>query len=436
MYPIVAISTPIGVGAIAIVRLSGEGCLAMALRHFSAAALGQDGPRPNYMYLGRFAGEGYSEQCFLVYFAAPRSYTGEEMVELQVHGGVAVASLVLQTLYAEGASPAQNGQFTRRAFLNGKVTLSQAEGIHNVIAAGGRRALTAAYSLVGGALGARIAPMMQRLQTLLATLEAALDYPDEMVDEVQGSFAPTVQDLVQDLQALAATAHDGKMARDGITVAIVGPPNAGKSSLLNCILHEERAIVTPIAGTTRDTICESVLVGGVRLNLLDTAGLRDSHDVVEQMGIQRALQSARNADAVVYVVDATTGEGADAELLQHLSGAVYVVYNKADLAPVPEGCRAVCATTGQGVDRLLADIAALALAVPTDGGVLVEERHVAAVQRALTHLNSALAHYDEVPLDCTLLDVRAAYVALGEVDGATATDQLLDSIFANFCVGK
>ena len=435
MYPIAAISTAIGVGAIAIVRLSGEGCLAMARRHFRCASCAEQ-PTPNYMYLGHFEGQGYRELCFLVYFAAPRSYTGEDMVELQVHGGIAVAQLVLNTLYADGARPAQNGEFTRRAYLNGKMTLSQAEGIHDVIAATSAHQLNAAYSLVNGSLGARITPLMARLQMLLTTIEAALDYPDEMADQIDNEFSPTVRALVRDLTVLANTAHDGKMARDGITVAIVGRPNAGKSSLLNCILHEERAIVTPIAGTTRDTICESVLVGGVKLNLLDTAGLRDSADPVEQMGVERALRSAQNADALVYVIDATTGEAADADLLQQVTGKVFVVYNKADLAPVPTGCRGVCAVTGEGVDRLLADIAAIALSIPTDGGVLVQQRHVAAVGVALRHLQNALAHYDDVPLDCTALDIRAAYAALGEIDGATAGDNILDGIFANFCVGK
>lgn len=435
MQIIAAISTPIGVGAIAIVRMSGEGCLALAQKHFSAKSL-VDAPTPNHLYLGHFASDGFAEQCFLVYFATPHSYTGEEMVELQIHGGVAVARLVLDALLSDGARLAHAGEFTRRAFLNGKISLSQAEGIAGVIAAQSKSAVNMSYQLLQGSVRARIAPILQQLQLLLATLEASFDYPDEMEGQVQMQFDKIVHDTLDELQALAATAHNGKMAKDGISVAIVGRPNAGKSSLLNCILHEERAIVTPIAGTTRDTICESVLVDGVRLNLLDTAGLRETQDEVERMGVFRAKEAAQKADAVIYLLDSTRQDRPDEDFVSTLTGKLFVVYNKADIGNVPQDQTGICAKTGDGVDALLQTIASMAQGISTEGGVLCEQRHIHAVDTASQHLQQALRSYGQVPLDCTALSIRAAYLALGEVDGGTATEEVLDSVFSRFCVGK
>jgi len=437
MQTIVAISTAIGVGAIGIVRLSGEDSLSYALRRFSCRSMPET-PQPNHMYLGRFAGDGFGEQCMMVYFKAPHSYTGEDLVEFQVHGGVAVTDFVLRTLLADGARLAKAGEFTRRAFLNGKVTLSQAEGILGVINAESKAEINLCYGMLEGSLGARLAPTLEGLATLIATLEAGLDYPDEMQEEIDNDFAPALADIRASLRALADSAEEGKMVRHGISVALVGTPNAGKSSLLNCILREERAIVTPIAGTTRDTLCESVTFEGVRLNLLDTAGLRDTADVVEQMGVERAYSAADRADAVVYLLDAIRGETPDAALLKRFEGKhLFVVYNKTDVAKAPtEAYPSVSAKTGAGVDALLKDIAGLCRVDRAYGGLLTEDRHIEAVSRALRHVEAADKAFVDMPLDCVLVDLRQAYQALGEVDGATATDDVLDRIFSSFCVGK
>lgn len=437
MQTIAAISTPVGVGAISIVRMSGPQSLSFALRRFHAKALA-DGVQPNRMYLGRFAGDAFDEQCMMVYFAAPASYTGEDIVEFQLHGGVTVTDLVLRTLLSDGARPAEPGEFTKRAFLNGKLTLSQAEGIAAVIHAAGRASLNAAYHMMAGSLAERLRPTMDALQTLVATLSAALDYPDEMEDTVERDFAPTIEGIEADLATLAATAADGKLVRDGISIALIGTPNAGKSSLLNCILKEDRAIVTDIAGTTRDTLCESVSIDGVRLNLLDTAGLRQTTDRVEQIGVARAYQAADKADVVVYLLDATRGEQADEALLARFQNKhLYVVYNKTDVcAPCDNRYPAISARTGAGVSELLFEIAALAKVDGSVGAILTEDRHIYAVNAALKHVREAMAAYRAMPLDCVLVDLVAAYRALGEVDGATATDALLDQIFSRFCVGK
>ncbi|MBQ9145192.1 MAG: tRNA uridine-5-carboxymethylaminomethyl(34) synthesis GTPase MnmE [Clostridia bacterium] len=434
MQLITAISTPIGMGAISIVRVSGEGCLPLVERFFHTRAYTHE-PTPNVMYLGRFVGEGFSEQCMMVYFKAPRSYTGEDMVEVQVHGGVTVTNLVLRTFIEAGARLAAPGEFTRRAFLNGKLSLSAAEGVLGVIEAESAAELAAAGALMQGSLAARLAPSLSKLEVLLASVEASLDYPDEMQEELDGNFAPLLAEVLADLSALAATAGDGKLARHGISVAIVGSPNAGKSSLLNAILHEDRAIVTEIAGTTRDTLCESVTVGGVRLNLLDTAGLRQTEDVVESIGVERAYAAADKADAVVYVLDGD--QEPDPQLLARVEGKhLFVVRNKSDLGTQKRDYPTVSAKLGLGIDSLLADLAALVNTTHAVGGMLVEDRHVQAVSRALAHLRTAREAYETMPLDAVALSLRQAYSALGEIDGATATDQIIDGIFSRFCVGK
>ena len=437
MQTIVAISTAIGVGAIGIVRLSGEDSLSYALRRFSCRSMMAE-PQPNQMYLGRFAGEGFREQCMMVYFKAPRSYTGEDVVEFQVHGGVAVTDFVLRTLLEDGARLAKAGEFTRRAFLNGKVTLSQAEGILGVINAESKAEINLCYRMLEGSLGARLAPTLDKLATLIATLEAGLDYPDEMQEQIDRDFAPSVTAIRAALGDLSDSAEEGKLVRHGISVALVGTPNAGKSSLLNCILREERAIVTPIAGTTRDTLCESITFEGVRINLLDTAGLRDTDDMVEQMGVERAYSAADRADAVVYLLDATRGEVPDPDLLARFADKhLFVVYNKTDVAfSSTDLYPSISAKTGAGVEELLRRIAGICRVDRAYGGLLSEDRHIEAVKRAMRHVSAASEAFADMPLDCVLVDLRLAYQALGEVDGATATDDVLDRIFSSFCVGK
>ncbi len=437
MDVIAAIATPLGVGAISIVRLSGEGAWDLVSRFFSSKRI-EGSPTPNMMYLGRFHGKDFVEQCMAVYFAAPRSYTGEDVVELQLHGGVTVTDAVLKTLLEGGARLAAPGEFSRRAFFNGKVSLSQAEGILGVINAQSKSQLSAAGSLLVGSLHRRIQPLLDELQQLIWLVEASLDYPDEMEGELDEGFLPKLNQLSEGLRALLATADNGKLLRYGVSVAIIGSPNAGKSSLLNAILHEDRAIVTDVAGTTRDTIVESVSVEGVRLNLLDTAGIRETDDRVESIGVVRALSAAERADVVVYLLDADRGETPDEELLQRFTGKrVKLVYNKIDLTEAPQGYFALSAKTGEGVDRLLKDIASLVKTDVVSEGVLSEERHLEAVTIASKHLDSANSAYRAgETLDLVAIDLRAAYSALGEVDGATATDRVLDGIFSRFCIGK
>lgn len=430
---IAGISTPIGMGAISIIRLSGTDSLALASRFFASTHIDTT-PTPNMLYLGTFRSDGFVEKCMMVYFRAPRSYTGEDVVEFQLHGGMVVTDLVLRTLIRGGARLAEAGEFTKRAYYHRKLTLSEAEGIMAVIHAESESALGAASSMMAGGLGQRIAPIMQGIENLILAWEASLDYPDEMQDEVLSTGAE-LDLIIRELTSLAATAERGKLVRYGISVAIVGTPNAGKSSLLNAILKEERAIVTPIAGTTRDTLCESVQVGGVRLNLLDTAGLRETDDPVESIGVARAHKAVREADAIIYVLDGN--QLPDSRLLSSFEGKhVDIVRNKGDLIALQADYPIISAKTGEGVDELLTRIASIAQGTRAYGGMLTEIRHIQAVERALEHLRRAAVAYQTMPIECATMDVKSAYSALGEIDGLTASEQLIDGIFSRFCVGK
>ncbi len=444
MDTITGISTPIGSGAISIVRLSGNEALSIALRFFKSKAIEKEGLSPSKMYLGEFSGAAFKEKCMLVYFAAPRSYTGEDIVELQLHGGVRLTNNVLKELLGAGARRATAGEFSRRAFLNGKMTLSEAEGVLGLINAESEAELAALYRMTEGALGRKLSPINQKLLDVIALLTAALDYPDEMADEILAS-EKMLADIRSELAAFYATAKTGRMIKNGINAAIIGRPNVGKSSLLNALLDEERAIVTDIPGTTRDTISESLVYGGVRINLLDTAGLRKSAEFVEELGIKRAIHAADVSDVIIYVIDVTEGETAEDTRLLSSFGAkrVIKVYNKSDIytksnfeAPKYADGIVISAARREGVEKLLDALTANVLEQRLYGDMLTEERHIDATRRALEHLDSATESFGVMPEDCVLVDLNSCYQALSEIDGGTATEEIIDNVFSRFCVGK
>ncbi len=334
MDTITGISTPVGCGAISIVRLSGENAIRIALHFFSAKSIKVERDIvPNKMYLGVFSAKNFQEKCMLVLFKAPKSYTGEDMVELHLHGGVRLTNNVISELVKKGARPANGGEFTRRAFLNGKVTLSEAEGIIGIINAESEAELNAAYQLMQGALGKKIASITQKLLDVNSIVSAALDYPEEMAEEAYAT-KPHLIRLKNEIEALISTADTGKYIKNGINVAILGRPNVGKSSLLNAMLEKDRAIVTDIAGTTRDIISESFVYKGIKINVLDTAGIREGVDKIEKIGIQRAIEAGDKADMVIYLIDITMGKSEydKAILARYADKNLIVAYNKEDLS--------------------------------------------------------------------------------------------------------
>lgn len=440
MSTIAAISTPVGAGGIGILRVSGEDALAVADAIFICGGKSSLPLKdtPLVMRFGTFRAEDFRDRGYAVYFPAVKAYTGEDTVEFYLHGGVRIMRGALDAVLHAGAVLAKRGEFTRRAYLAGRMSLADAEGVADMINAESAAALRAAYRLMDGSLSRRIDEMSDALGDVITGLEAVLDYPEETEDEVLPPLRGQIENSLACVNRLLDTARVGNMAKYGVTAVLAGNPNAGKSSLMNALLGTERAIVTDIAGTTRDTLEGSFECDGVKINLVDTAGIRESTDEIESEGVRRALAAAKSADVVIYVVDTT--DNARGKMPDFGAVRVFTVRNKCDLTsymcPRMYGCFAVSAKDGTGVDGLRHAIAALYTEGKTaDGEVITSERHKDALYRAKRALESAILSLDGT-VDCTLVDLREAYDALGEITGRTATEDVVNGIFEKFCVGK
>ena len=437
MDTIAAISTPLGAGAIGIVRLSGEQALSIALRFFTSPKI-KSGEEilPNVLTLGTFSDGGIKEKCMMVLFRAPKSYTGEDIVEFHVHGGTYLAGRVLEALLGAGAKLAGPGEFTRRAFLAGKLTLDEAEGIRAMIGAESEAELREAYTLMSGRFDARINGILQKLTEVLSVMEASLDYPEEMADEADDSMEKA-KSVREELAALAESFKTGKLIKGGVTVAIVGKTNVGKSSLLNRLLGYSRAIVSDVHGTTRDVVGESILHKGVKINLQDTAGLRETRDEVEHIGIERSLAAAKGADVVLFVAEAgETPNEHDLANIRAFSKKVLLVNNKIDIYGTTQEGFNISAKTGEGVDVLLDEILRVTVGDSRAAETLTEERHADCVRRALRSLEEALSAFRETNTECVLVDLRESIDALSEIGGGSATERIINDVFSRFCVGK
>lgn len=443
MDTIAAIATPVGTGAVGIIRMSGDKAREIAAEVFSPFKIKSfENAQPYMMYLGKLESGGVRDKALAVYFAAPNSYTGEDVVELHCHGGAALLRHVLEGLCAKGARIADRGEFTRRAFLNGKMDLSDAEGVIDMINGDSAAAVNAGYRLATGGVSAAVHELTAPLLDVIAHMEAALDYPEEMEEEAKLSAKPVLDELIERTQKLLYTCRAGSIVKNGITVAIVGETNVGKSSLLNALTGRDRAIVTDIAGTTRDSIEEVLEWKGIALRFVDTAGIRESEDVIESMGIDRSRDIAKNSDIVLFVVDGSRPINANREeLLQGIdkNTPVIEVINKSDL-PKKTSAKGfmISARTGENLDALKDKIVSVVIGESLDGGgeMITSLRHKEALERALKSLKSARAAFDQVPAECTLLDMREAYAAYGEITGDTADEKIIDTIFSKFCLGK
>ena len=452
---IAAIATPPGRGGVGILRLSGPGAAETAGQVFRPAgktALA-DAPDRQLLYGQMVDGGGRILDSGLAFVSrAPRSYTGEDTAELQCHGSPMVLSLLLEAVTARGARLAGPGEFTRRAFLNGKLDLTRAEGVIDLIDAETPAAARQAANQLSGALFRRAEAIYSALVDLSAHFHAVLDYPDEDLDPFRvETMAQVLRDQADALEKLSATQRRGLAVKNGVLCAIVGRPNAGKSSLLNALAGYQRAIVTDIPGTTRDTVEVKVELAGVPFRLVDTAGVRESDDPIEQMGVERSRQAMEEASLILVVWDGSqpvTGEDR-AILAQAADGrAVVLVWNKSDLegGPLPAGALPenvtpveVSAVTGQGLDELERTLAKLA-GLSDDGRpdeVLTNARQAEAVGRAREAVTAALDGLEAgTPPDLLLLDVEEAISALGELTGRTVREDITARIFERFCVGK
>ena len=443
MQTIAAISTPVGAGAIGIVRISGDDALKVAAKIFRTSKLKDlKDAVPNMMYYGTVTAGEVSDRCLGVYFKAPKTYTGEDIFELHCHGGVRLVNEILKGCIEAGARAADKGEFTKRAFLNGKLALSDAEAVISMINAESEAQLKASYRSMTGKLSEQIYAFEEKLLDAIATMEAALDYPEEMEEESRRVAKDTVNALCKDLEKLIATAKTGSYVKQGIDVAIVGIANVGKSSTLNALTGKDRAIVTEIEGTTRDSLEERIEVNGVIINLIDTAGIRETDDKVEKLGVDRSRAIAKNSDLVLFITEAgreLTGE--EKEILISVDGSkVLYVFNKDDKPHAKDDREGifVSAKTGEGIERLKKEIIDRVIGGEIDfsGNIVTDSRHYDALKRAYFSLTQAKEGFDKEPAECLLVDMRDAYSALGEITGNTADESIVNAIFSKFCLGK
>jgi len=441
---IAAIATPPGRGGIGIVRVSGPRTDEIVVG--IAAAL----PAPRIATLASFHdGEGrVIDHGLVVLFVAPHSYTGETVAEFHGHGGPSVMRLLLARCTDLGARIAEPGEFTKRAFLNGKLDLAQAESVADLIDAATATAARAAARSLDGEFSREIHALVAALTELRVYTEATLDFPEEDIEFLrEGDVVARLDALRQSLARVRARAKTGALLRDGLTVVLAGRPNVGKSSLLNCLAREEAAIVTPVPGTTRDPVERRVEIAGIPLTIVDTAGLRETGDEVERIGIERTWSAIARADLALVLVDARDvgSNEEDRAILDRLPGDLprVVVHNKADLAGVQPhaGGRDVwiCARDGAGVDLVeRAVLDAVGASEGTEETYLARERHVAALCEAAAHLLASTSHVASRPPAIELFaeELRAAQDALASITGAFSADDLLGAIFGRFCIGK
>ena len=447
---IAAQATPPGRGGVGIIRVSGKQALTVA-----KAVLGLE-PKPRYAHYGPFldANGQQIDQGIALYFPGPNSFTGEDVLELQGHGGPIIMDFILRRVVELGCRLARPGEFSERAFLNDKLDLAQAEAIADLIDSASEQAARCALRSLQGEFSSRIHDLVEALIQLRIYVEAAIDFPEEEIDFLaDGKVQSDLETILEKVQAVQSEAKQGSLMREGMNVVIAGRPNAGKSSLLNALAGQERAIVTDIAGTTRDVLREHIHIDGMPLHIIDTAGLRDAPDEVERIGINRAWEEIRNADRVLLMVDSTTTDTDDPEqiwpeFVHQLPDAnkITVIRNKADLSDESIGQReahghtliALSAKANQGVDLLRDHLkTCMGFSSTTEGGFLARRRHLEALQTAFDLLQTG---HDQLVMngagELLAEDLRQAQQALNEITGEFSSDDLLGRIFSSFCIGK
>ena len=441
---IVAISTPIGNGGISIVRLSGNTCFSIADKIFTSKKQQPSSFEDRKLYLGTITTSQFKEKALCVIFKAPNSYTGENMVEFQCHGGVKIAQGILRECLQNGARMAKNGEFSMRAFLNGKMTLEETEGMIDMIQAKSDAEVRAGYALLNGELSKKTTVMQNELTDILADIEVSFDYPEQDMEYTTAQKTKQrLQQIVKDITSLLQTSHQGKIIKHGIQTLIVGKPNVGKSSLLNALLGEEKAIVTSIAGTTRDIVEDSYEYKGLRVELIDTAGIHETEDVVEKLGIDKAKKYINQADIILFVLDMSVPyTEKDEAIYQLIQNKKYIVVkNKQDAKIWDKNFThqvEISALTKQGINELKEKIYTYAqdTSVSQNEIILTNERHIACLQQAKQNIENALQTIDEISLDAISVDLHLAWEALGEITGTTANEEIITAIFSKYCLGK
>jgi len=448
-----AVATAAGAAGIGVIRLSGVTAIDVADKIFCAANHKKlrdvDAGRIVFGHVRNFDGEIVDEVIVLV-MRAPKSYTKEDVVEIQCHGGSEVLREILNLTFQAGARPAERGEFTKRAFLNGRIDLSQAQAVLDVIQAKTSAALNIAQNRLSGKTSKKIRAIRQNILNVLAHIDALIDFPEDDIDDVVlNEMDEKISAQIDELEKFLKNRRQGKILREGLSTAIIGKPNVGKSSLLNFLTDIDRAIVTEIPGTTRDSIEEFINVGGVPLKIIDTAGIRNSGDVVEQIGIDRARDVAANAELVLALFDGSrplTDE--DAEIFKLLKPAASIILlTKSDLNQVVTAAQIehfsaekvihISTKNSAGIDELLAEIKNKVGVIDAESNFVRDEREADILRRAVDNLKSARETIkSDVGIDFVSIDLRAALELFGEITGETVTDDVINEIFSKFCIGK
>jgi len=443
---IAALATPPGRGGVGIIRLSGPLCPAIA------ALILKKSPQPRHAeYLPFYQPDGaVIDMGIALYFPAPHSFTGEHVLELQGHGGPVVMDMLLKTVVSHGARLARPGEFSQRAFLNDKLDLTQAEAIADLIDSASQQAVRLALRSLQGEFSRRVHELLEKLIQLRMYVEAAIDFPEEEIDFLHDEQISTqLQSLLLAVKSTLDSATQGCLMREGMTVVIAGKPNAGKSTLLNQLTGRETAIVTEIPGTTRDVLREQILLDGMPIHIIDTAGLRDSADRVEQEGIRRAWREIEQADRILYLIDhqqrLSPEDQRFLEQLRQAGPGLTLVHNKIDItgaAPAMDEVDSQCeiylsARQGQGVDLLRQHLkACVGFQTAGEGAFMARRRHVQALQQALAHIESGQRQLSVAAGELLAEDLRQAQQHLAEITGEFTSDDLLGRIFSSFCIGK
>lgn len=452
-----AVITALGEGAVGIVRISGADALATAEKIFKSRSGKKFSEYQHHTLVYGHVTDADGtmvDEVLCVYMQAPHSYTAEDVVEIQSHGGIQSLKKILALTYQNGARPAEAGEFTKRAFLNGRIDLTQAEAVMDIIRSRSEASLKLAVRQQNGQLAQELRKLRSKMLDVVINLEAVIDYPEEDIEDVTfDTVAGSIANTAAGIENLLAHAHTGKILREGLRTAIVGRPNVGKSSLLNALLKEERAIVSEYAGTTRDVIEEQLLLDGVPLVLADTAGIRKTEDYVEQIGVEKSRRLLQDAELVICVVDGSEGLTAeDEEILQAASEKpCVIIVNKSDLEIDTtlqqlqerfgiDKVMPLSARTNEGIDRFAAWLKNYVYGSEgtlSDGVYVQNARHEELLRQALQSLQDAQrAAQERLPYDCIVIDVRNAIDLLGEITGDTVQDEIINEIFARFCIGK
>lgn len=450
MHTIVAIASARGTGGVGVIRLSGRKALAIA-ETICQRSLVERQVQFTHFHDNHSGSQSHRiDSGLAIYFKAPHSFTGEDVVEIQCHGGVVVVDMLLQCCLANGAVLAQAGEFSQRAFLNDKMDLCQAEAVADLINAQSSKAVHAANQTLQGFFSQQVNQAIQDIIQLRVYVEAAIDFPDEEVDFLQqGDLRQRLQTIKDSLDDLLEQSQQGAILNEGNRVVIAGKPNVGKSSLLNQLAGDETALVTDIAGTTRDSIASTILIDGIPLHVIDTAGLHQTEDRIEQMGIARTWEQVKLSNLLLFVVDASERQSLDNELLDKLqvtmssTATIIIIHNKIDLVEAVNIANtndayihvSLSALNGIGVDTLKKHIAK-AMGWQADVGFSARTRHCHAIEQALFYLQHAEQQLTQDHGELMAEDLKVAHDSLGEITGTMSADQLLGEIFSSFCIGK